>query len=158
MTDLDLTALLDAATPRPWNVQNTTACYDVIQGGDRTTDSRYIAMMGVDYDPNDGESFPPHHDADAALIVAAVNAYERLLEIERAAREFRAWMKRANVLITAADDLFTAMDGLDCPSFVQQIVRTHNTRHADLGVEYGSGGAVDPAPDAARPTGQTEGT
>ena len=85
----DLNALLDAATPGPWNVQNTTACYDVIQGGDRTTDSRYIAMMGVDYDPNDGESFPPHHDADAALIVAAVNALPRLLEIERAASE---WM------------------------------------------------------------------
>ena len=75
------------ATGAPWNVQNTTACYDVIQGGDRTTDSRYIAMMGVDYDPNTGESIPPHADADAALIVAMRNALPALLSQLREQRE-----------------------------------------------------------------------
>ena len=91
MTDPDLAALLDAATPRPWEVSK-------VQGQDELRDEWHIAtgddpaefpgamwIRGpkfVDCDDT-GLFFTP---ADAALIVAAVNALPRLLEIEREAR------------------------------------------------------------------------
>ena len=50
MNELDaIRERLAAATPGPWYVQSTTACFLNVQGGDRNSDSLYLAQMG--YEP-----------------------------------------------------------------------------------------------------------
>jgi hypothetical protein len=55
----------------------------VIEGGDRTSDSRYLAMMGYDYPPD--EPFSEHIDypnskADARFIAAAITLVPELVD------------------------------------------------------------------------------
>jgi hypothetical protein len=63
---------VDEATPRPWRqIVNAGFRHGYVKSGDRTVaDCRYV-----------------NGDANAALIVEAVNAYDRLRAIEAAARE-----------------------------------------------------------------------
>ena len=83
MTDPDLAALLDAATPRPWAwaTDEGAPVYVQLYATDEAVDEYEADVLSSD------ERGVLVSDADAALIVAAVNALPRLLEIERAARE-----------------------------------------------------------------------
>jgi len=85
MTDPDLAALLDAATPRPWAwaTDEGAPVYVQLYATDEAVDEYEADVLSSD------ERGVLVSDADAALIVAAVNALPRLLEIERAASE---WM------------------------------------------------------------------
>ena len=83
MTDPDLNALLDAATPGPWEFEDDApgACRGWVS-------PEYVFSC----DSGDRDYPSPHnYQANAALIVAAVNALPRLLEIERAARAAMKW-------------------------------------------------------------------
>ena len=88
MLDLDaIEARAEAATPGPWHTQVTTACFDVIQGGDRHTDNRYISMMGVDSDPDGDFRDYSESNADADFIAYARTDIPALVAELRAARE-----------------------------------------------------------------------
>ena len=91
MTDPDLAQLESAATSAPWREDPT--------GWDQEGADRFILILGGGV-PDSASEYccagisdygqgPDQVEADAALIVAAVKALPRLLEIERAASE---WM------------------------------------------------------------------
>ena len=89
LTDEDLAAIrarVEAATPGPWVHQITTACYSVIQGGDRRSDHVHLAMMGTDGDGspyNEPETYP-NGDNDAEFIAHAREDVPALVaEVER---------------------------------------------------------------------------
>lgn len=105
MIDADTQADLDAArealdeiekrlvgtTKAPWYIQYTTTSDTIIQGGERHTDSCYLAMMGVDYEPNDREMSPrdyPEHEFDAELMANS------RVDVERMAKALRIAVKR----------------------------------------------------------------
>lgn len=105
---------LAAATPGPWWVQITTACYSVIQGGDRTNDGCYIAMMGYDYiDDRDWNDYP-NSKADAELIANAPKDIDFLLRV------LDSRTKRLRQLEVECDDLVGEL-------------RTHNQEHMPSG-------------------------
>ena len=89
MTDPDLAQLESAATSAPWREDPT--------GWDQEGADRFILILGGGV-PDSASEYccagisdygqgPDQVEADVALIVAAVNALPRLLEIERAAME-----------------------------------------------------------------------
>ena len=92
MTDVDVVVraqrILEGVTEGPWWVQNTVACFDVIQGGDRTSDSCHIAQMGFEWRPP-GDSYPqnfpyPNGKADGEFIAASRSLVPELVaEVER---------------------------------------------------------------------------
>ena len=79
--------IAEAATPGPWGKQVTTACFDVIQGGDRTTDSKYLAMMGTDFNGIDASHSYDESEADADFICHARTGYPLALAVIEAAEE-----------------------------------------------------------------------
>ena len=76
-TDEQDAEIIAGATPGPWWWQSTVACYLVIEGGDRTSDQRYLAMMGYDVPPGEyaeHESYPNAKN-DARFIERARTAW-----------------------------------------------------------------------------------
>lgn len=86
--------LVANATPGPWVHQVTTACYDVIQGGGRHTDSVYIAMMGTDFDGEQSQD-APNCRADAEFIAACPSLLTELLGENERLREDADKMRHA---------------------------------------------------------------
>lgn len=82
MAVTDARELLSSATPRPWRT-------DVAQLGEPLVCNRDLDNIAVIQLPGKGAfDIGCGLREDAALIVAAVNNYERLLEIEAGARLF----------------------------------------------------------------------
>src|SRR5688572_5681247 len=110
--------VLEKATPRPWKHgplfwEGWAPTED--GGGTRVFEVPHVYpngahQPGVWVDPDIGRSREP----DAALIVAAVNDYERLLRIEKAARAYHAFIVADPPLPdedSPYDELEAALDG-----------------------------------------------
>ena len=105
-----IAARAEAATPGPWWHQVTTACYDVIEGGERTSDSDYIAMMGTDYDGHDTRD-APNVQADSEFIAHARSDIPTLLAaLEASERENERLREALNELANLAAEAVTPCD------------------------------------------------
>ena len=124
MLDLDaIEARAEAATPGPWHTQVTTACFDVIQGGDRHTDNRYIAMMNVDSDPdgdfrdysesNADAEFIAHAREDVPYLLERVAALEKVAEAAKAV--YADYLSNEMPFRATWDKVFDALDALEQP-------------------------------------------
>jgi hypothetical protein len=86
----------------------------VIEGGERTSDSVYIAMMGMDYDENGDWHDAPNCRADADFIAHAREDVPHLLSrIEALEGENEALRRDLNLAMDAKVSLYARIDALE---------------------------------------------